>query len=790
MKKAYFYVLFSLTLILVLALPGMNSVGYAAIAIHPASRFNVSYNNSNAAITTDTQLTQYLSDQIAQANTYQRQGLYRRSRKQLEALQQTLQQAPDSVIKVKGLLQLANIVRLTGGERMQALLDEALNIAYRLDPSDTIGLTALAHFHQGNCHLFHNLPLMAKTDYEKALEHQPNATLEFMIELRLLGLQFSKTNIKPIIKSAIKSAVKPGLKPDLKPDLKSDVKSDVKPNPKSNINPEQLSTSWSELLEKVQRSAFTSETLYLRLELAELALDYPSILSPEVIQRLLVESLQIANTLNDRQAATSLLGYLGQLHLKSGRLDLADQTAQQALQIAQRSRNSNLIYRNFHLLGQIEVRRQHPEQAKQYYQSAIDTLQQIRFDLVATSPYLQFEFRDEVEPVYRELVDLLLTPESNQSIPQSQLKQAQTVMDSLRDAELVNYFREACWDVSPQAIEKLDPTAAVIYPIVLADRLEVLWNLPGQPLQHYTVPVSQTLVETRVAQMRQALRSTSLTAERRPLEQELYNWLIRPALSQLQSNPGIKTLVFNPDTAFQLFPMNVLYDGQHYLIEQYAIATTPGLKLRPGQALSRISWKGDRSFVGGISDAQGESNALPGVMEELDKIDRQIRSEAHRNSNLSLASLKNALSKTPIALLHLATHGQFSATPGDTFLQLWGDRLTVKDLGMLFEERTINGLPPLELMILSACQTAQGDRRAALGIAGIAVQSGARSTIASLWTVDDRSTSQLMQYLYQNLDNNLPRAEALRQAQLRLLNNPEFSHPYYWSAFTLLGAWG
>ncbi len=777
MKKAYFYVLFSLTLILVLALPGMGSIGIGPIG-QSALAHNITHSldaapNFTVDSTTpeNTQLQQYLSDQIAKANTYQRQGLYRRSRKQLEALLQTLQQAPDSVIKVKGLLQLANIVRLTDGDRMQALLDEALNISHRVDPTNTIGLTALAHFHQGNCHLFHNHPLTAKTDYDKALEYQPNATLKFMIEVRLLGLQFSKTKTNP--HSVLNHAIK----------------SDVKFKPKSNISHEQLSTSWSELLEQIQRSALTSETLYLRLELVELALDYPNILPSEVIQRLLVESLQIANTLNDRQAATSLLGYLGQLHLKSGRLDLADNNAHQALQIAQRSHNSNLIYQNFHLLGQIEARRNHPEQAKQYYQSAIDTLQTIRYDLVATSPYLQFEFRDEVEPVYRELVDLLLTPENNESIPQSQLKQAQTIMDSLRDAELVNYFREACWDVSPQAIEKLDPTAAVIYPIVLTDRLEVLWNFPGKPLQHYTIPVSQALVETRVAQMRQALRSTSLPAERLPLEAELYDWLMRPALSQLQANPEIKTLVFNPDTAFQLFPMNVLYDGKHYLIEQYAIATTPGLKLRPGQPLSRVPWKGDRSFVGGISDAQGDSTALPGVMAELDTIGHQINSAPHRNSNLSLKSLKMALSKNPIALLHLATHGQFSATPGDTFLQLWGDRLTVKDLGMLFEERTINRLPPLELMILSACQTAQGDRRAALGIAGIAVQSGARSTIASLWTVDDRSTAELMQYLYQNLDKEMPRAEALRQAQLMLLRNPEFSHPYYWSAFTLLGTW-
>jgi CHAT domain-containing protein len=785
MKKAYFYILFTLTFILIIALQEIGPIGRVATAHDVAAPLNGSQSDSKLK-TTDAQLTQYLSDQIAQATAYQHQGLYRRSRKQLEAIQQSLQQAPDSIIKVKGLLQLANILSLTGGENAQALLDQALSISHNLDPKNTIsvpegsakGLTALTHFHQGNFHLFHNQPLKAKADYDEALKHQSNPTLKLMIEVRLLELQFARAAAKPVAK------------PEIRSKAQSTEQSTGQSNTQFSISREQLSISWSALLEKINTSPFTSETLYLRLELAELALERPRILSSELIQPLLVESLQVANYLDDRQATTSILGYLGQLHLESGRLDLADRNAHQALQMAQRSRNSNLTYRNFRLLGQIEARRHHLEQAKHYYQSATDTLQQIRFDLVATSPNLRFEFREEVEPIYRELVDLLLTPTDQKPISQSQLKQAQTVMDSLRDAELVNYFREACWDVSPQAIENLDPTAAVIYPIVLADRLEVIWNLPGQPLQHHSIPVSQTLVETRVAQMRQALRSTSLSAERRPLEQELYNWLIRPALSQIQANPGIKTLVFNPDTAFQLVPMTVLHDGKQYLIEQYAIATTPGLKLRPGQALSKVPWKGDRSFVGGISEAQGESIALPGVMEELDTIDRQIKSAPHRNNNLTLIEIKTALAKTPIALLHLATHGQFSATPDETFLQLWDDRLTVKNLGILFEERTINGLPPLELLILSACQTAQGDRRAALGIAGIAVQSGARSTIASLWTVDDGSTAQLMQHLYQNLDQNLPRAEALRQAQLRILKDPEFSHPYYWSAFTLLGAWG
>ena len=235
--------------------------------------------------------------------------------------------------------------------------------------------------------------------------------------------------------------------------------------------------------------------------------------------------------------------------------------------------------------------------------------------------------------------------------------------------------------------------------------------------------------------------------------------------------------------------MDVLYDGKQYLIEQYAIATTPGLKLRPGKSLNTVNWKRQGSFIAGISEALGESGALPGVLVELNTIAQEIGNSVVINQALTQERLQMVLIHSPIALLHLATHAQFSADPSRTFLNLWDGQLRVADMGRLFEERTTNRLPPIELLVLSACQTAQGDRRAALGIAGIAIQSGARSTIASLWTVDDASTAKLMGYLYHNLETGMTRSEALRQAKLKLLRDPDLNNPYYWSAFTLLGVW-
>lgn len=96
----------------------------------------------------------------------------------------------------------------------------------------------------------------------------------------------------------------------------------------------------------------------------------------------------------------------------------------------------------------------------------------------------------------------------------------------------------------------------------------------------------------------------------------------------------------------------------------------------------------------------------------------------------------------------------------------------------------------IELLVLSACQTAAGDERAGLGIAGVAFQAGARSTIASLWNLDDESTSVLMNEFYQELANKkLTKAEALRHAQLALLQNPKYKRPMFWAPYILLGNW-
>ena len=139
--------------------------------------------------------------------------------------------------------------------------------------------------------------------------------------------------------------------------------------------------------------------------------------------------------------------------------------------------------------------------------------------------------------------------------------------------------------------------------------------------------------------------------------------------------------------------------------------------------------------------------------------------------------------------MHIATHGNFAPKASDTFLLAWDGKINVNGLDQLVRH-SASRKSPVELLCLSACETAAGDDRAALGLAGVAVKAGARSALATLWSVSDRASSELVVEFYKQLKNpGVTKAEALQAAQLKLIDDPLYRHPYYWSPFLLIGNW-
>jgi CHAT domain-containing protein len=550
------------------------------------------------------------------------------------------------------------------------------------------------------------------------------------------------------------------------------------------------------------------------------------------IEEILIQANTQAKLLGDKSAEAYAVGYRGGLYevSKSNQdLSKAEIFTKESLNIASTFESSDIAYQFFWQLGRIYKEKGQIEDAIAAYTKAYNALQVLRGDLVAVNPEIQFTFRNNVEPIYRQLVQLDLesaasltkstSQKSTSQKSQERLQQARTVLESLQLAEINNFFREACVKVKSKTADKVDSTAAVIYTVVLPEKLGLIFSAPNKPLVLHTVDVRQDVLESTIEEIRGFLRQPQsidekaepLTSEQLVEKQEifenqqllyskLYKWLLEPFEDELAANPKVKNLAFVLDGELRNVPMSILYNPKtkEYLIQKFAIAVAPGLQLVDPKPITAI---GDlRALTAGLSEIRPDLEShkdfseLQNVKLELENIQKLgISSQPILNKQFISTTIRNALTASRFPIIHLATHAQFSSDVDDTFILNWDGKINVKDLNKLLQSTQINQRVPIELLVLSACETASGDKRAALGLAGVAIRAGARSTLATLWSVEDKSTAELMGKFYSELKetkkNNTNRAQALQKAQLSLLENKSYSHPHYWAPFVLVGNW-
>jgi CHAT domain-containing protein len=509
------------------------------------------------------------------------------------------------------------------------------------------------------------------------------------------------------------------------------------------------------------------------------------------VAQILETAVQQAIVLEDQRSHTYALGMLGSVYEKTQQWQKAERVTQQALLLAQAIKAPDIAYLWQWQLGRVLKSQKNKAAAIAAYKEAVNTLKLLRSDLVAISPDEQFLFRDTIEPIHRELVTLLLDTDAGSPSPDN-LKASRDVIESLQLAELDNFFREACLTAKPEQIDQIDDATAVLYPIILNDRLAVVAKLPHQEIMYYATPVQEKItperIEITVNQLRQFLQQSNTNrANYLPPAQNLYNWLIRPIAINLHSN-SVKTLVFVLDGPLRNVPMSALHDGNQFLVENYRIALTPGLQLLETRPLAQERF---RVLIAGLTEARAGFSALPNVDPEVQQIEAQIReSRILLNQQFSINNFQSTLNTIPFPIVHIATHGKFSSQLQNTYILTWDSRLNVNQLRTLLQTTEIREGGSLELLVLSACETAAGDSRATLGLAGVAVRAGARSTVATLWQVSDASTSEMMGQLYESLTHpNISKAMALQEAQLKLLHNELYQHPFFWAPYVLIGNW-
>lgn len=673
-------------------------------------------------------------------------GLYRRAVSALDAVQQNLQSTPDSPLKAVLLRSLGNALRGVGDlARSRKVLQQSLGLAIELGLHEEINATLVS---LGNTARMQQDKTAAWEFYKQAASSSTGfiATQAKLNQLSLL-----------IEYKAIEAAS----------DLASQLKAEIASLP-------------------AKRSSIYAQINFVQ-SLKKLTKTYSGNIPTQIdLAQLLANTVQQAKSLQDPRAEAYALGCLGNLYEENQQLSDAKKLTTQALILAQSIRAADINYRFSWQLGRILKAQGDIPGAIASYTQSTNALKSLRGDLVAVNPSVQFDFRDQVEPVYRQLADLLLL---SKQPSQENLIQARNAIEALQVAELNNFFQSACLDTKPIQIDRTidtdDPKAAVFYPIILPDRLEVIVKLPGLPLQNYKVDIAQSKLEKLLSQLRKNLSLAYTLKEVHLLSEQIYDWLIKPAQESLAKS-HVETLVFVLDGELRNIPMAALYDGQQYLIEKYAIALSPGLQMLPPQPIDRVRLK---ALSAGLTIARQGFDALPGVGAELNQIKSAVPGVVLFNQNFTTRALQNQLQETDFSIVHLATHAQFSSLAAKTYILAWDKPIFVKDLDLLLRSKDSQH-STIELLVLSACQTAAGDNRAALGLAGVAVKAGARSTLATLWTVDDEASSVLMSKFYHELTKRkVNKAQALRIAQLAVLQSQKYEHPRNWSSYVLLGNW-
>ena len=354
-----------------------------------------------------------------------------------------------------------------------------------------------------------------------------------------------------------------------------------------------------------------------------------------------------------------------------------------------------------------------------------------------------------------------------------------------------------------QALQRrLGEGEAFMEPLLLPDRLVLFLVRAGTaPLVFREVPVAESRIDSLIVAMRESLarpgaawsleRTARLATRPRKAADEpvdpaipardLHELLLAPLAGDLQ---GVTQLIVSPSGRLRYIPFGALYDGERYLIERFTLST-----------LTQAGAMGDHDPISAGPPLLAFGNpdgTLPGAEQEvrdLAELWSPTPTTTVFGADATMERLEDELETYRI--LHLATHGVLrNDRPEDSYILLAGEteaeNLDLMDIVAL-------PLEEIELAVLSACQTALGDDGTGREITSLAhtfEQTGAAAVIASLWSVSDASTSELMVDLYARLrEADATRASALRGAQLEMLASERFAHPYYWAPFILIGNW-
>jgi len=586
----------------------------------------------------------------------------------------------------------------------------------------------------------------------------------------------------------------------------------------------------------------SSGRYHLNLGFQALQLGKPAL---ELAHRHLEAARKQAEADNNRLLLVDALDALSHLYEGQARLAESLQLTQQAIDLFQLHESSLFADRLIQLewrQGRLQLAQGRQADALAAYQRVVERIEAVRQDLpIETEEGLSY-FRQTLEPAILGFVDLLL--QRADKLPDAQraaaLRRAIEAVELIRQTELQDFLGDRCAVETVQGgrMFQLPSSTGTLYPIILPDRLELLL-LTSSGIVRRSSSVNSTTLRNSALALANALRLGD--SDYLPPAQQLYQWLLAPLEAEI-TDQHLQNLVVVPSSTLRLVPMAALHDGQRYVIEKMAISIVTGMSMTntsaatqrspvsllagvalPGPVVQKMmhlapmpepanssvrsastfglqtrAWRNSpETTVSKLTsdnpqralEALRASLALPGVKIEVGALSAILQGKTLLDADFTIDQFQHAMQTNDYRIVHIASHGVFGDSAESSFIMAYDDVLSLNSLASLLGGEKFQN-HPIEILGLSACQTAEGNDRAPLGISGAAIKARAKSVLGTLWPIADDAAQVLMKTFYTEVtQHGRSKTQALRQAQLELLRKPELSHPFYWAPFVLIGNW-
>lgn len=484
----------------------------------------------------------------------------------------------------------------------------------------------------------------------------------------------------------------------------------------------------------------------------------------------LEKTVQVAQQLGEPKVQSWALGALGHYYEERREYPQALRVTQQAEWAAQKTLDWTQLTQWQWQRARIYQQLGEDQKAITAYRQSIESVQALRKEL-AGNRIGQSIFLDTIQPLYRGYLEILLAEPG----AQDSLKEAIEVLKLQQLAELDNYFGDIC-QVAPQKGRYGDTGTATIYTVMLSQKTYEIIEFSDDTYLLISLPVPEATLKQSVLSWRVNL-TNRFTNNYLIEAQNLYELLIRP-LKDLLLAQEITRLVFINDGVLRNIPMGALYDQQEqeFLVEQFSISYALGL----GGMLSPLPRPELPLIVGMTQPTPTFATSLPGVSLETQELQSLLGGERLLDGKFTPESLASHLERQDYKLLHLATHSKFTGDIDEAVMQTGVGILSLTNFERLLRARR----SPLSHLTLSACETAEGNRYAVLGLAGVGLRSGIGSVLGTLWFADDSKVVEIVLDFYRGWLEGETLDRALQQAQIKQIRRG--LSPALWASFVRL----